>query len=213
MLVGYIFSTFHPNTIQQRADTIAWLQAVADPNASDHELARTWLRREMAHGIVRKIVVAAEKGLSGINIGNFEDWSSGVPSVDRALVPAIGSSAFMGMIDRTKTDEYAGAPLPYTQSEFSRINEAGEKRPAFYALTLVAQKMAGFTTVRQLDLGEGIWAYRYERQGDSHWVLWHDDGELTLLGESDFRVSVTSEFPAERAQITKRRRKKTRICP
>ena len=203
ILVGYIFSTFHPATLQQRADTVAWLQAVADPADADHAVAKAWLRGEMARGLVRKIVSAAGEGVIGINIGNLEDWASGVPAVDKALVPAIGTSAFMGMIERTKTDEYAGGPLPYTQAEFSRINKAGESRPALHALTLVRQKLTGFSAVEKLTLGENVWAYRFDRASRPLWVLWYDDGMLTLPKQRAATLNVRFDFPAAQALVSR----------
>ena len=202
MLVGYIFSTFHPTTLGQRLDTVTWLQAVAEPESADHAVAKSWLQAEMARSIVRKIVSAAGAGAVGINIGNFEDWNSGIPAIDKGLVPAIGASAFMGMIDRTKTGEYAGGPLPYTQAEFSRINQAGASRPALHALALVQEKVGDHSTVTKLDLGDSIWAYRFEEAGESVWVLWYDEGTLILPNQSEPKVEIMLTFPAEEALIS-----------
>lgn len=202
MLVGYLFSTFHPATLTQRAEVVAWLQAVADPAAEEHVAATAWLHAEMARSLVRKVVTAAGAGTVGINIGNFEDWKSGVPTVDRGLVPAIGTSAFMGMMTVTQTAEYAGSPLPYTQAEFSRIKAAGAERASFGALQLVHAKLLGAQSVNRIELGENIWAWRVERLRGPLWVLWYDDNTLYLPGAELPQTTIALPFPAQQAQLT-----------
>ena len=113
-LLGYVFSNFHPATPENREQVVHWLQAMADPNSADHLQAKAWLRAEMARNLVRKIVVSAGAGLRGINIGNFEDWRTRIGGLDFFGVVGTGTSMFMGLMDTSKTRQYAGSALPFT---------------------------------------------------------------------------------------------------
>ncbi|MEW6094153.1 MAG: hypothetical protein AB1531_09335, partial [Chloroflexota bacterium] len=200
---GFVPPTpFAPATVENRDEVVAALTAVADPSEADHAEAQAWLYAEMARSLVRKIVVSAGSGLRGINIGNLEDWRMGVAAVDRLAVPMIGTSMFMGMTDTTITNQKPGGELPYTGQDWSKARHAGDRRPVWYALSLVTDKIGQFTTVEKINLGEGIWAYRFETPSGPVWVLWYDDYALYLPGEIPPTLTVSLPFEAESARLT-----------
>lgn len=201
-LVGYGAIPAHPTTSDTRDDVIALLRSVADPSDAQHDVSTAWLRREMAIGLVRKIVVSAGEGIIGINIGNLEDWASGTVGADKALVPMMGSSMFMGMTDTTITQVRPGGDLPYTGHMWSQARLPGQERPAFYALKLVMDTIASHTEVAKLDLGEDLWAYRFETPAGPVWVLWLDDGRLYLPGQTAPSRSVALEIDGQQAILT-----------
>jgi len=201
-LVGYGSIPAHPTTEATVDQVIDLLRAVADSRDPDHETATSWLRAEMSIGLVRKIVVSAGENLAGINIGNLEDWASGAVAADKALVPMMGSSMFMGMTDTTITQRRPGGPLPYSGHMWSQARTAGDARPAFYALQLVMDQIGSYSTVEKLDLGENVWAYRFETPQGPVWVLWLDDGELYLPDMERPNVAVTLNVEADQIQIT-----------
>lgn len=195
-LLAYNARPFTPATRENRDRVIAVLQSVADPASSGHAAARDWLRAELARGLVRKVVVSAAEALRGINIGNLEDWKTGVPAADRLAVHGFGTSMFMGMTDVIVTGKSTGERLP-------GYRRAGEARPAFYALGAVTERLAGFTSVEKLDLGvDGVWAYRFERPAGPLWVVWYDDGALRFPGEPSPSVSVELGVDATRVIVT-----------
>jgi hypothetical protein len=196
--------TFAPATDEDQGAVVALLESVADPEAADHAAATAWLRAEMARGLVKKIVVSAGAGLAGINVGNLEDWSFGdVSAVNVGLVRSAGTSIFMGMMDRTLTNRHAGAPLKGLADPISKIRRPGELRAAFYALQLVAGRVGGYTAVQRLELGAGVWAYRFERVDDPFWVVWYDDGDLHLPSDSPPVVAVDLDVGEERARVAR----------
>jgi hypothetical protein len=67
---------------------------------------------------------------------------------------------------------------------------------------LLPKKIGQFTTVQRLDLGTGIWVYRFETPSGSLWVLWFDDRALYLPGEIPPSVSVSLPFEAASALLT-----------
>jgi hypothetical protein len=201
-LVGYGAVPAHPTTAATRDQVIALLRSVADSADADHEVATAWLRAEMAIGLVRKIVVSAGEGIVGINIGNLEDWALGAAVADEALVPMMGSSMFMGMTDTTVTQDRPGGPLPYSGHMWSQARAPGQERPAFYALQLVMETVSEYSSIEKLELGEHVWAYRYETMNGPVWVLWLDDGELYLPGQARPGVSITLEISADQAALT-----------
>jgi len=178
--------TFAPATDEDREAAIDLLMSVADPDAEGHAEAVAWLRAEMARGLVRKIVVSAGERLSGINIGNMEDWTfPQLGKANAALVRSMGTSLFMGMLDTTVTGQVAGGPLQKASggAYIARIRTVDGLRPAYHALALVLEKTDGFSSVERLTLGEGVWAYRYEKPYAPTFVLWYDDGALHLPGD------------------------------
>jgi hypothetical protein len=199
-----------PVTLDTRQAVETVLQAVADPSEKDHVIDQAWLYAETATGLTRKIIVSAAAGVSGINIGNMEDWKTGVPGVDKAAVPLLGASMFMGLTDTTVTNQKPGGTLPYTGKDWSKARQAGDLRPAWYALALVTNKIGGFTSVQQLDSaslsgqdkGSGIWTYRFETSTGPVWVLWYDDGALHLPGETRPAVTISMAFESASTLLT-----------
>ena len=186
------------------------LQGVADPAEPAHATDRAWLYAETAIGLTRKIVVSAAAGLRGINIGNLEDWTTGIPALDKAAVPMLGASMFMGLTDTTVTNQKPGGTLPYTGQDWSKARRVDARRPAWYALSLVTEKLGQFSSVQQPDptslTGQihpiGIWAYQFETPGGSVWVLWYDDGNLHLPGDKLAEVSIKLPIETASALLT-----------
>ena len=192
---------FAPAAVEQRDAVIAALEAVGDRSASaaGREAAVAWLRAELARGVVRKAVAAAGEGLAGINLGNQEDWPFSVR--------AYGTANYMGLTDTRLTLRHGGGVrLPYGGAAFNRIHEAGEVRPGFEALALANRQLTGLSPGRaaRLDLGPGVWAYRFDRaSGGPLWVLWYDDGRLRLPGEALPSVTVELPFDSQVATLAR----------
>ena len=193
---------FAPATAATRDDVVATLTSVADPAAADHASAQAWLYAETSRCLVKKLVVSAGAGMAGINIGNMEDWKTGVSGVDKAAVPALGASMFMGLTDTTVTASRPGGNLAYTGQDWSRARRAGSPRPGFLALQMSVSKIGSYTAVAKLDLGAGVWAYRFDTSGGPVWVLWYDDGGLYLPGRTPPSKAVALPFDASRALVT-----------
>jgi hypothetical protein len=199
-----------PVTLDSRQAVQTLLQAVADPSETDHERDQAWLYAETATGLTRKIIVSAATGVSGINIGNLEDWKTGFPGVDKAAVPLLGASMFMGLTETKNTSIKPGGTLPYTGQDWSKARMSGDRRPAWYALKLLTEKIDGFTSVQQLDPGKlsmqdkgsGIWAYKFETSKGPIWVIWYDDGALHLPGETPPKVTISMSFVSTTALLT-----------
>lgn len=201
-LTGYVFYTFHPATPQNREAVVALLQAAADPAHPEYATAQSWLQAEMARNLVRKVVVAAANNLRGINMGNLEDWTSPLTGVNTLLATSVGASQFMGLMTTRKLNGYAGGPLPYLHPAFSRLNEPGTPRPAFYALALVNSLLTDMIAITPLSLGEGVWAYQFTTSAEPVWVLWYDDGQLHLPGEPLPAIEVTWNIAAANVRLT-----------
>ena len=201
-LIGYVFSTFSPATLENRAAVVRWLEPITDPASAEYVTARDWLQAEMARNLVRKAVVSAANQIHGINIGNFEDWNSRVPAADKLGIPAIGTAQFMGMMDTIRTNDFAGGQLPYTNSTFSRINRPDHPRPVFYALQLVNTKISQFTSVNTLDLGSQVWAFEFLTSTGTRYALWFDDGKLYFPGENCPAQTINLPVSAAAVQVT-----------
>ena len=195
---------FAPTTADTLADVIALLETVGDPQAENHQQSVEWLYGAMAQGLVKKIVVSAGEGLSGINIGNLEDWILlDTPQAVAAQIRAFGTSTFMGMMDTTLTLQHVADPWPGAAGPMSRQRRPGDPRPAFFALQLTVEKIGSYTSVEELSLGDGVWAYVFETPDGPVWVLWYDDGELYLPGQAPPSVEISLETGSSNALVTR----------
>ena len=193
---------FAPATLETRDAVVDLLLAMADPASPDHASSQGWLYAEAAIGLVRKITVSAAEGLLGINLGNLENWKTGTVAIDKTTVPMLGASMFMGMTDTVITNNKPGGDLPINGKHWAKARQASNPRPAYYALKLVNEKLAAFTSVEKLELGISIWAYRFETPTGPVWVLWYDDGTLYLPGQTPPSITVQLPFEAASALLT-----------
>ena len=135
-----------------------------------------WLRAEQARGLVKKTVLAMAEGLAGINLGNTADWGL------FGMVPRItGTVGFQGLV------EAKGIPP-----------KPGEPRPAYHALRLVVEKLGDFSEAKPLDLGRGVYAYKFTVRERPVYVLWYDDGRRYLPGDPE--PTATVRLPLLRGQ-------------
>lgn len=129
-----------PYTEKQKPAIQATLKALAQPGHPRHQEATAWFPAEQARGLVKKVVLAMAEGLAGINIGNLKDERP------FTMVPTItGTVAFQGLID-------ASGSIPA---------KPATPRPAYHALSLLVQKLGGFSQVEPLTVDQGVYAYRF----------------------------------------------------
>jgi hypothetical protein len=169
-----------PYTEQQKPAIQNTLQALARPGDPRHTEAMAWLRAEQSWGLVKKSVLAMAEGLAGINIGNLKDEGL------FGILPQItGTVAFQGLIET-----HGVPPKP------------GEPRPAYHALTLLAEKLGAFSVVESLPAGRGVYAYRFTVRRRPVYVLWFDDGRRYLPGDPEPAAQVKVPLPAGQYRLT-----------
>ncbi|MCM8824840.1 MAG: hypothetical protein NC937_01615 [Candidatus Omnitrophica bacterium] len=157
-----------PYTYAQRSAIETTLKALSQSNHRKHIESIRWLRAEQAKGLVKKVVLAMAEGLAGINIGNITDVAlfSFAPTIT-------GTAAFQGLIDTVGIPERPAKP-----------------RPAFHALCLVVRKLSDFSEVSHLNIGNGVYAYKFIVRSQPVYVLWYDDGKRYLPGEKEPSTTV-----------------------
>lgn len=75
--------------------------------------------------------------------------------------------------------------------------------PAFHTYALTIRKLDGYSSVERLDLGGGIYAYRFVVEGKPVYVLWRELGRLYFPDEPEpAPVQVKLAFESSRALIT-----------
>lgn len=172
-----------PYTKAQKPALEETVRILANPRHPRHAQVEAWFRAEQACGLVKKAVLAMSEGCAGINLGNLEDWDI------FAFVPTItGTAAFHGMVERKG---WVGQP----KADADRI--PGEPRPAYHALALVLRQLSGFTAVKPLDFGGGIYAYTFTVKAAEVTVLWYDDGRRYLPGEVPPSRRIELTVPAQ----------------
>lgn len=69
----------------------------------------------------------------------------------------------------------------------------GEARPAYYTYKVMTSKLANFSSVEELNLGQGIYAYKFQVPTGPVLVLWSTEPRVADLG---------AYFPSDRVLIT-----------
>jgi hypothetical protein len=204
VLLAYNARPFHPATGATRPTLTGVLGAAVDPGDPEHPAALAWVRAEVGRGLVRKSVLAAAAGARGINLGNLEDWTTGLVPADRLLTVGIGTAAISGHLDTSITGTRPGGPLPYHGDGFSRARRPADQRASFAALRLVGQTLQGATTVTRIDAGDpAAWVYAVEAGGRRSWIAWADDASLALPGASPLAKRVELRVDAARVEVTR----------
>jgi hypothetical protein len=67
---------------------------------------------------------------------------------------------------------------------------------------VLTRKLAGYTDVKALALGNGVYAYRFVVNGKTVDVLWYDDGRYYQMGQAQPVMQVALPLPATEARIT-----------
>jgi|GEM_PF-789933 len=82
-------------------------------------------------------------------------------------------------------------------------DENQQPRPVLYSLGLVTHKLAGFSAVEPLALGQDIVAYRFTVAGRPVIVLWYDNGRDYLPDAPEPSAQVELPFAASQARVTR----------
>lgn len=163
-----------PYTEEQKTAIQSTLQALANSKNPRHKEAMEWFRAEQSKCLIKKVVLAMAEGAAGINIGNLEDWAI------FSFAPTIaGTAAFQGLI------ETKGIPP-----------KPAELRPAYHALCLVSKKLSQFSSVKQIQIEKGVFAYQFEVNARPVYVFWYDDGKRYLPGDIEPSVIVKIPLPS-----------------
>ncbi len=189
---------YYPYVPAQKEAIHQWLVAMRDRNNPRHPRAVPWFRAEQASFTAKKVLCAFGEGLAGVNVGNLDDWPifSALPSIS-------GTGGYCGLIDIQGLDRSAKS-LPIIGPP--RI--PGQPRPAYWTLKLLITKLSPYMASTRLDLGPGVYAYRFHqprpaaRQPASVVALWYEDGKGQLPGDPEPKTRVALPTKATRAALT-----------
>jgi hypothetical protein len=178
------FYTLAPIRPQDALRTLGWLEAFKDAKSPKRAAAIQWWRALQSRETIKRTVVAIHAGYAGMNLA----WLIESPLLQ--LPRVTGSWGYQGMVDATYnflTQTWTVA-APY---------------PAFHTYALTIRKLDGYLSVERLDLGEGIYAYRFTVRGKPVYVLWRELGRLYFPDEPEpAPVQVKLAFESSRALIT-----------
>ncbi|MDP8259926.1 MAG: isoprenylcysteine carboxylmethyltransferase family protein [Candidatus Gygaella obscura] len=82
------------------------------------------------------------------------------------------------------------------------IDIKGKKRPSFYALKLMNDKLGQAQFLERLNLGPGVYAFKFRKENTIIYALWNDAREFLFPWESYSRQKVILKIPAESARVT-----------
>jgi hypothetical protein len=121
--------------------------------------ALAWAQGFAASDLIKKVVVAADRGVWLVNVGPTEDaewWKS------EAFRAAAGVSAWGGLVDPQRD----------------------EMRPAFYALQQLLEGMRGRDRVQRVELDRrGLRLYAFDGPLGPAWIGWYAPAGIALPGD------------------------------
>lgn len=136
-----------------------------------------WIRAFAATDLVKKVVIAANRGVWLLNTSLVEDarwWKT------RALEARTGNAAWAGLLDL----------------------EQRERRPAFFALRQLMGSLRGRDRVERLRLPRrDVRVYALDGPAGPAWVAWYEPRQLVLPGEPIPAAIVSFPTQSERVRI------------
>lgn len=126
---------------------------------------------EQPSEMVKRFTLGFSEGLQRINWFSFVD-----------LLGEAQKFRYMGLVH-----------VPY--DELKRGNLGIVKKPAYYTYDMMTEKLAGFESVDRLDLGEGVFGFRFIVGDKTVMVAWTDRGERN--------VDISSHMPTSEIKITR----------
>lgn len=139
--------------------------------------AVAWARARAASDLVKKVIVAADRGAWWLNAAPIEDaaWWQGP-----AFQAAAGISPWGGLLDVQRA----------------------EPRPAFWALHQLLRQLRGRERVRRLALGlSDVRLYALEGRAGRAWIGWYESGGVALPGEPAPTRAVSFPTGARRVRV------------
>ncbi len=73
----------------------------------------------------------------------------------------------------------------------SLIDDNDRKKTAYFTYKLLSSRLDGFDSIKRLDMGEGIYAFKVEKGGAAIYVLWSERGGRVRLPVASARVRIT----------------------
>jgi hypothetical protein len=175
------FLTFAPIRPNDALRAVKLLEAMKDANAPEHDAATQWFRAEHAKALVKKLVTAINAGYTGMNAWAIAD----MVALQQPRVS--GSGFFMGMME---AQPGLGTWTP------------GMPRPAYYALKQTVEKLKGYSSVERLNVGQGMYTYRFTVRGRLVIVTWNEPGRIYFPGETEPTMRASLPINAARATVT-----------
>jgi hypothetical protein len=130
-----------------------------------------WMRRFIAADMVKKVVIAAEQGVTLINTA----FTTDLPLLDSPIGQAgAGNAGWGGMITPNGNTKY----------------------PNYYAMKQLLGHLQGYTEIKRLNAAgpEGTRVYEVvDAEGRRFWVGWYDPPRLVLHGDPEPQTVVTLE--------------------
>jgi hypothetical protein len=178
-----------PATEKDRARLADYFNLLLDGDA----LTTEWTHAFVAADMVKKVVIAAEQGVTLINASFMEDLTV---FKTRATQAGAGTSAWAGMAD--------------TQMNFrTQLRTILGLRPGFLALQQLQRHIKSYDAVERVKVADSkVRLYEFKNGGQTLWVAWYEPGKLYLPGSAvpatKFILAVDSGAVVSEAMIDRR---------
>jgi hypothetical protein len=143
----------------------------------ERDEAVAWARGHAASELVKKVIVAADRGAWLVSAAPIEDaqwWQR------PALEASAGVSPWGGLLDVGRE----------------------ERRPVFYALRQLMNALRGRDRVQRVPFDQGdVRLYVFDGPGGAGWIAWYEPDTLALPGDPTPKRAVYIGVPARRVRI------------
>ena len=163
----------YPAREEDRCRLAEWFQKLV----AGQDEALAWARARAALDLVKKLIVAADRGVWWLSVAPIEDaaWWTQPP-----FEAAAGLSPWGGLIDARRS----------------------EYRPVFYALRQLLQALGGRDQIRRIFVGPSdVRLYLFDGPAGPGWIGWYDPVRVHLPGDATLKRVVSLETGAVRVHL------------
>lgn len=155
-----------------------------------------WVKDQMRANGYEKPIEAWEIGYAWWDEATYDTTDHANDTV-KVMVTALGEGArrviYLSYRGQIKTEQGISV-----ESARGLLDPQGNPRPVKAAYATTTRKLTGFTTVERLDLGQGVWAYKFTKPAGSVYVLWSEVGATVALPVQASSAIITDIFGQER---------------
>lgn len=179
---AHLAITIPPAQEKDRERLKTYFLKLIDGDSTSLQWVHTWCATDM----VKKVVIAAEQGISLIDIAFMEEFE---PAKSKLFGASAGNNSWSGMA--------LTAVKP-----FGNERTIKELRASFYAIKQLCSHLQGYERIVRLDVqDEELRVYKITNKGESFFIAWYEPLYLLLPGDEVPYKSTELDIGAEYALV------------
>lgn len=171
----------YPATESDRCRIVDYFNRVLDGDPKTVQ----WMHNYVAEDNVKKVVIAAEKGVVAIDTSFMTD----LPILSTRIgLAGSGNAGFGGMIEAS-------------YNVFTQDREATSYRPLFYSIQQLQERLGGYTSINKVQQKNEFWLYEVDHPDGDFYIAWLHPKNLILPEDAQASRIVHIDIDAPSAKI------------